>query len=59
MNYIKINRFEWLNPQQIISVYYHENNHLEIKLADKQCYSFYDEEAVEKFNLLKEHGIIY
>jgi len=55
---INIDRFNWLNTEQITSVYYHEDNEIEIRLSDKQYYTFYNHDANEKFNLLKEHGVI-
>lgn len=55
---IKIDKFYWINTDQITSVYYHEGTELEIKLSDKQYYVFCDEDATEKFNLLKEYGVV-
>lgn len=60
MQLIKIDSHTWINPNQIKSVYYYSEPRpdIEIRLTDKEYYVFYDNEAQDVLNTLKEFGVM-
>lgn len=60
MQLIKIDSHTWINPNQISYVcYYSEPKpEIEIRMIDKDYYVFYDNEAQEVLNTLKEFGVM-